>query len=88
MASTKRSISASTEASARTKSGQDPSLQIGSLDHAGCDRIFEEKAAGARRNLPRLREAVRYIREEDVLAAGRLDRLARSLRRLIETVEY
>ncbi|WP_019590522.1 recombinase family protein [Thioalkalivibrio sp. ALE20] len=66
---------------------QDPSLQTDALRQAGCDRIYEERASGAQRDRPKLREALEYMREGDVLVVWRLDRLARSMRQLITTVE-
>jgi DNA invertase Pin-like site-specific DNA recombinase len=53
----------------------------------GCDRIFEEKASGAQRDRPELKAALEYMRDDDVLVVWKLDRLARSLGQLIETVE-
>lgn len=60
-------------------------LQLNALTHAGCDRIFEEKASGAKTDRPQLTEALGYMREGDTLVIWKLDRLARSLQQLIET---
>ncbi|WP_018948374.1 recombinase family protein [Thioalkalivibrio sp. ALMg11] len=65
---------------------QDPSLQTDALRQAGCDRIYEDRASGAQRDRPQLREALDYMRQGDVLVVWRLDRLARSMRQLITTV--
>ncbi len=66
---------------------QDSSLQLDALKQAACERIFEETASGAQRDRPELKEALRYLRKGDVLAVWKLDRLARSLKQLMETVE-
>ncbi len=66
---------------------QDPSYQRQALEQAGCERIYIETASGAQRDRPTLDEALEYMREGDVLVVHRLDRLARSLRQLLETVE-
>lgn len=66
---------------------QELNLQTDALRQAGCERIFEERASGARRDRPALKEALDFAREGDVLVVWRLDRLARSLRQLIGTVE-
>lgn len=63
------------------------SLQLDALHGAGCEKVFTEKASGAQRDRPRLQEAVAYMREGDTLVVWKLDRLARSLKQLIETVE-
>ncbi len=70
-------------------SSQDQSadLQRDALGRAGCERIFEETASGARRERPQLHAALDYMRPGDTLVVWRLDRLARSLKQLIETVE-
>ena len=49
--------------------------------------MFEEKASGAQRERPALQAALEYMREGDTLVVWKLDRLARSLKQLIETVE-
>jgi DNA invertase Pin-like site-specific DNA recombinase len=57
------------------------------LQTAGCERVFEEKASGAQRDRPALKAALAYMRQGDTLVVWKLDRLARSLKQLIETVE-
>ena len=66
---------------------QSPDLQRDALRAAGCERIFEERASGAARDRPQLAAALDFMRPGDALAVWKLDRLARSLRQLIETVE-
>ena len=66
---------------------QHPELQLDALKAAGCARIFVEKASGAQRERPELTAALEYMRPGDTLVVWRFDRLARSLKQLIETVE-
>jgi len=66
---------------------QKPALQLDALTQVGCERIFEEKASGAQRERPQLLAAIDFMRDGDTLVVWRLDRLARSLKQLIETVE-
>src|SRR5690242_6110727 len=66
---------------------QKPALQIDALTSAGCERIFTEKASGAQRDRPELKAALDYLRAGDTLVVWKLDRLARSMRQLIETIE-
>ena len=65
---------------------QDPALQLDALAAAGCAKVFEDRASGARSDRPGLRQALDYVREGDVLVVWKLDRLGRSLAHLIETV--
>jgi DNA invertase Pin-like site-specific DNA recombinase len=65
---------------------QDPMLQHDALTAAGCTRIFEDRASGARADRPGLRKALDYAREGDVLIVWKLDGLGRSLPPLIDTV--
>lgn len=66
---------------------QDLALQLDALQAAGCDKVFTEKASGAQRERPALQAAITYMRSQDTLVVWKLDRLARSLKQLIETVE-
>lgn len=66
---------------------QNPDLQLDALKEAGCENVFVEKASGASRDRPELQAALDYTREGDTLVVWKLDRLARSTRQLIETVE-
>ena len=66
---------------------QTPVLQLDALKAAGCEKIFVEKASGAQRARPELTAAIDYVRAGDTLVVWKLDRLARSMKQLIETVE-
>jgi DNA invertase Pin-like site-specific DNA recombinase len=58
--------------------GQTLDAQVAQLEGAGCVRIFQEKASGAKRERAQLRKLIRMLREGDVIVVTRLDRLARS----------
>lgn len=66
---------------------QDPEMQVDALRKAGCEKIFTEKASGAQRERPMLTAALEFARRGDTIVVWKLDRLARSLKQLIETVE-
>lgn len=66
---------------------QNPDLQLDALNKAGCEKLFVEKASGAQRDRPQLVAALDYARAGDTIVVWKLDRLARSLKQLIETVE-
>ena len=65
---------------------QDLALQLDALAKAGCARVFEDQASGAKTDRPGLAAALGFVREGDVLTVWKLDRLGRSLPHLIETV--
>lgn len=67
--------------------GQCTESQIEALTAAGCERVFEETASGASRDRPQLAAALTYLRSGDTLVVWKLDRLARSMRQLLDTVE-
>ena len=68
-------------------SEQGSDLQRDALEKAGCDQVFDETASGAKADRPELIKALNYCREGDLLVVWKLDRLARSLKQLIATVE-
>jgi DNA invertase Pin-like site-specific DNA recombinase len=57
------------------------------LKEAGALRVFEDVISGRKFERAGLAELVNYARPGDVLSVVRLDRLGRSLRELLETVE-
>ncbi len=66
---------------------QNTNLQIDALKKIGCEKIFEEKASGAQRERAELKATLEFARKGDTIVVWKLDRLARSLKQLIETVE-
>jgi DNA invertase Pin-like site-specific DNA recombinase len=57
------------------------------LHGAGCERLFEEKISGARRDRPELTRLLDQLRRDDVVVVTRLDRLARSTGDLLAIAE-
>lgn len=66
--------------------GQKLDLQQDALEEANCTKIFSDKASGAKEDRAGLEEALQYLREGDTLVVWRLDRLARSMKQLVNTV--
>jgi len=66
---------------------QDHALQLDALRAAGCDKVFVETGSGIRTDRPELAKALEQVRQDDVLVVWRLDRLARSLRHLIDIAD-
>jgi len=65
---------------------QNLELQRDALEKAGCERIFEDHIGGASSERPGWAKAQTALREGDTLVVWRLDRLGRSLKHLIDTV--
>lgn len=61
-------------------------LQHDALVAAGCTRIFSERASGASADRPQLAALLDYARPGDQVVVWRLDRLARSVRDLVDLV--
>lgn len=66
---------------------QSPEMQINALRAAGCEKIFTETASGGKVERPELQKAKSFLRDGDQLVVWKLDRLARSITQLIETVK-
>ena len=67
---------------------QDLDSQRHRLTKAGAIRIFEDVISGKIFDRPGLEALIAYARPNDLLCVVRLDRLGRSLKELLETVEY
>lgn len=65
---------------------QDLSLQLEALEKAGCEQIYREKESGKSAQRPQLKKMLSQLRKGDVVVVWKLDRLARSIRDLIELV--
>jgi DNA invertase Pin-like site-specific DNA recombinase len=61
--------------------------QLRTLKKAGCQKIFREKASGASRQRPEFQRMLDQIRPGDIIVVWKLDRLARSTRDLLNTME-
>lgn len=70
-----------------SKIDQNPALQRDALTGAGCGEIFIEHMSGAVADRAQLAEALKYARKGDTLVVWKRDRLARSIKQLIETAE-
>lgn len=62
---------------------QDCSLQIEKLNQLGCHKVYADKSTGKNVNRAQLQQCLDYVREGDVLAFTRVDRLGRSLKDLV-----
>lgn len=66
---------------------QNLDLQIDALKAAGCGRIFQDQCSGSIDARAGLSELLKFVREGDVLVVWKLDRLGRSLKHLVRTVD-
>jgi DNA invertase Pin-like site-specific DNA recombinase len=62
-------------------------LQLKALKKAGCQKIFREKVSGFNRQRPEFQRMLDQIRLGDTIIVWKLDRLARSTRDLLNTME-
>lgn len=65
---------------------QNLDLQVDALKAAGCERIYQDVASGAKTARPALDELLGQLRTGDVLVIWKLDRMGRSLKHLVELV--
>src|SRR3977135_3762702 len=66
--------------------GQSLTAQIAELKAANCERIFQEKASGAKSDRKQLAKLMALLETGDVVIVTRLDRLARSMLDLLTTL--
>jgi len=65
---------------------QELALQLDAVAPAGCTKMFEDCASGARTDRVGLRDALDYVRDGEVLIVWKSDRLGRSLPYLVTEV--
>lgn len=66
---------------------QNLDAQLDALKAAGAARIFSDKISGSQRKRPELDRLLDQVRDGDVIVVTKYDRLARSLRDLLDIVE-
>jgi len=67
--------------------GQSLQSQTEALHQAGCGRVYSEKQSGAYADRPQLAKAIQALGNSDTLIVCKLDRLARSTRDLLNTLD-
>jgi DNA invertase Pin-like site-specific DNA recombinase len=65
---------------------QNIDLQVDALTAANCEKVYTDKASGAKTDRPALAEMLNFARAGDTVVVYKLDRLGRSLAHLIEVV--
>jgi DNA invertase Pin-like site-specific DNA recombinase len=63
---------------------QDLAPQLEALHKAGCDRVFTDKASGAKANRAGLADALLHANAGDMLVVWKLDRLGRTMKGLVD----
>ncbi|MBP1931907.1 recombinase family protein [Ammoniphilus resinae] len=66
---------------------QNLEMQIDALKQFGCEEIFTEKVSGTKDDRPQLGIALKTLRSGDLFVCYKLDRIARSTKKLIEISE-
>src|SRR5258708_3527443 len=69
-----------------SKHEQNEALQGDALKEAGCEKYFSDTMTGVKFERKGLEKALAFVRPEDTLVVWKLDRLGRSLKDLIETL--
>ena len=70
-----------------TTQDQNPEFQVYALEKAGFEQVFQEKFTGKLWEQPELLQCLHTLRKGDILVIWKLDRLARSLKDLVEIVQ-
>jgi DNA invertase Pin-like site-specific DNA recombinase len=69
-----------------SKHEQNEALQRDALKEAGCEKYFSDKMTGSTFERKGLEELLAFVRASDTVVVWKLDRLGRSLKDLIETL--
>lgn len=71
-----------------SSNNQDLELQRQELLKAGCEKIFSESVSGKDNNRTELTKMLSDLRAKDIVVVYKIDRIARSLKGLIEIIEF
>lgn len=67
---------------------QELTNQLEQLTEVGCDKIYHGKQSGiSKENESQLKALIEYVREGDTVLVTKLDRLGRSLKSILETMQ-
>lgn len=67
---------------------QNLDIQIEALKASGCERIYEEKVSGKKKERSQLNMCLDYLRDGDILIVFDLSRLGRTSKQVIELIDY
>lgn len=67
--------------------GQDLSSQIDTLKKEGCEKIFQDKMTGTKKERPQFKQLLNALNKGDTLVVTKLDRFARSTKEGIEIIQ-
>jgi DNA invertase Pin-like site-specific DNA recombinase len=67
---------------------QNLEMQIDALEKYGCERIYQEKVTGTKKDRPKLAEMMTILRPGDKIVIYKLDRISRSTKHLIDLSEF
>lgn len=66
---------------------QDLRMQRDALERDGCAEIYEETVSGAAKKRPAFNRMMRELRAGDIVTVWKLDRLGRTLRQVLSTID-
>ena len=66
---------------------QNLDAQLDQLKAAGATKIFEEKRSGVDQQRAELKNLLNYVREGDIVVVTKIDRIARSVKHLLEITD-
>lgn len=65
---------------------QNLDLQLDALNKQGCEKIYQEHLSASIEDRPQLKDMIAHLRKGDTVVVWKLDRLARSLKHLLNLV--
>lgn len=69
------------------RQGESLETQLEALEAVGCTKVFTDTLSGAKASRPGLKDALEYMRDDDVLVVTRLDQLGRTALDTLRTID-